>query len=284
MLEEIRQTYLDSANRSIPKWQEMNKNDLANLYIKNENNPILKDAYFSALMLRYWGNIGKHYVASKSSVEIDECYNWLVEAIMLALKERKWLEKGNKLYGDPAGPDKVINRCIYSMRMGFYQYSNCDKRKINYNTSSIDYIEEQYGTSIEELFPETFLDPAAEASLYNSNKNLIQYIQQRFIDKKEYINFLILDAICFQDSIKHSVSNEGEAYAKFNINKIPTILTNIDLKYIKELEKRYNINEEYLNEAITDIKGLTSSKISTRVKKLLQSIQTDDYVRGLLCS
>lgn len=53
MLEQEYKTFYDFASIYIPNWKTANKNDLANAYIDNENNESLRNAYFSALMLRY---------------------------------------------------------------------------------------------------------------------------------------------------------------------------------------------------------------------------------------
>ena len=137
MLEDVRQSYLSFA-KTIKGWDTMDKNVLANLYIKNENDENLRNSYFSALMCIYWYAIGKYYSESKNSVDIEDCYEWLIHAMTYALKNRKWTDPTNKLYSDPNGPDKVINRCIASTRQIFYQASNTAKRRVNFQCDSID--------------------------------------------------------------------------------------------------------------------------------------------------
>ena len=52
MLEQEYKTLYDCAS-IIPNWKTANKNDLADAYVDNEANELLRNAYFAALMLRY---------------------------------------------------------------------------------------------------------------------------------------------------------------------------------------------------------------------------------------
>lgn len=142
MLEEIRKSYIHFA-KAVPQWRIMNKNDLINACIDHENNPYLYNAYFSAVVLRYWGNIGKYYLASKrSGFTPEDCYWWLVEAITYILKARKWRDPNNPLSLDKNAPDKCINRSIYSTRQRHYYLANRLKRRVNYGKVSLDNIYE----------------------------------------------------------------------------------------------------------------------------------------------
>ena len=57
-LEEIKNTFEIYANY-INGWKTMNKNELVNLYIKNEEDEFSRECYYAAIILRYWSII-KH--------------------------------------------------------------------------------------------------------------------------------------------------------------------------------------------------------------------------------
>ena len=146
MLEDIKKSYVKTANSSVPNWKELDVNTLCNLYIENEKDEVKKNGYFSAIVLKKWGYIGKHYINSKSSgFSIEQCYDMVLDAVMYILKMRKWLDPNNKLYGDKNAPDKCLNRCIFSARQRDYYLSNRDKRKYNYGNVSLEYIVDNVG-------------------------------------------------------------------------------------------------------------------------------------------
>ena len=73
MLEQEYKTLYTAAS-SIPNWQTMNKNDLINAYIDNEEDEKLRNSYFAAIMCRYWKNIFKYYAQSKNSgFTVEDC-------------------------------------------------------------------------------------------------------------------------------------------------------------------------------------------------------------------
>lgn len=213
MLEEIKQTYIQFAN-NIPNWKTMNKNDLANLYLENEHKEPERSYYFSALMCRYWKHVYRFYKSSKSTrLQISDFTNWLAESFFVAFKYRRWKDPSSKLYNDPQAPDKVINRCIYSTRMRYYQKYNMDKRKVNYRTDSIERQLDSFGhhADVYDYLGVEDIDKSEEIC-----KDIINY----YISKGNILNAIVLDIICFHDSfqttkyVSRTVSPEDLEYEK----------------------------------------------------------------------
>jgi len=73
---------------------------------------------------------------------LEDTYQWVVDGILYALQHRKWLDPNNKLYTDPDGPDKVINRKIKCIRINHLISENRDKRKVHVNLLSLDSFED----------------------------------------------------------------------------------------------------------------------------------------------
>lgn len=195
LLEEIRQTYLKFAN-NIPNWETMNKNKLANLYLEHEHSEPERSYYFSALMCRYWSNVYKFYRTSKSTkLDISDFTSWLAESFFVAFKYRRWKDPSNKLYNDPQAPDKVINRCIYSTRMRYYQYYNMDKRKLNFQTDSIERQLESFGYRANVYKYMSTVDGSEEDARC---KDIITY----YLSKENFLLAIILDLICFNDTFR----------------------------------------------------------------------------------
>lgn len=283
MLEDIRQSYLSYA-KNIPNWDTMNKNDLANLYIKYEKNENLRNNYFSALMCRYWHAIGKYYFESRNSVDIEDCYEWLIHALTYALKNRKWTDPKNKLFNDPAGPDKVINRCIASTRQIFYQASNTAKRRVNFQCDSIDRQLEAFGDSASIMVE--VVDDNQSYLVSDTCKDIVK----KYLDEDKIIEALIIDGICFQDSFKENkdiINKDGEEYDsysyEFNDRKLVKHLNNISKPYIAYFAEKYNFSTIKLLQTLEIIKNLSNTRLYTSIRKTLYDLKNNTYVRNVLC-
>ncbi len=149
-------------------YEAMSKTELANGYCDADEagDEVMKSAYFSALMLRYWYKIWAWQKESASlHLAPTDFVDWLVDSLIIAFTYRTWRyeykpkvslknngafegweldENGNKIPNpyyykvDPDAPDKIINRCCFSTRGREYQYHNKDKRSANVNTTSLD--------------------------------------------------------------------------------------------------------------------------------------------------
>ena len=111
MLSEYRQMYEQSASL-LEGWRQKSKSELCRGYNEHENDSYLADAYFSAIVLKYWNTISSYYSRNTYIATMEECYNWVVDSILYALKTRKWADPTTKLGQDPNGADKAINRKI----------------------------------------------------------------------------------------------------------------------------------------------------------------------------
>lgn len=266
MLEQEYKTFYDCASARIPNWKTANKNDLANAYIDNEDNEFLRNAYFSALMLRYWGNIGKYYTSSKSSgFTIDECYSWLVEAIMYALKARKWRNPRSPLSKDKNAPDKVINRCIYSRRQYYYYISNLKKNRGKQYDVHLNSLLE---TELEDH--NKYLMDNTDYSCMLNGGNIYTYLRSLFLNKK-YAQGIIVYTLLKDDCLLNN---------RVNISKVVTLLLTSNYNNIsKELE----INNEYLD-IVKEIKQMDASKISVLVRQILNKVFISNKQSGeILC-
>lgn len=96
----------------------------------NEQDKGKSNSYFSAIVLKYWNKIYSLYANTYLTATPEDAYNWVIEGIMYALKNRKWKDPNNKLFTDPNGPDKVINRKIKCLRINHLTSQNRYKRKI----------------------------------------------------------------------------------------------------------------------------------------------------------
>lgn len=281
MLEELRKTCKNNADL-IQDWQNMNKNDLANLYIKYEKNERLRSAVFGALMCRYWGNIGKYYNQSRNSVEIEECYEWLVHAISYALRKRKWTDPSNKLYSDPNGPDKVINMCIKSTRSIFYQAANTDKRRSNFGQVSMESQVEQLGDFAEASFLDEdnpfAVNPMEDIVGELSCVDIIKYLYST----KQIVEALVVDGICFFDTYK-KIKNKKDSTMRFNERLLAKHLTTLSPKFKKYFMSRYDVKDSsILDIEISRFSQVSSTRVYAIIRKALYNLKTNGELRGVL--
>ena len=302
----------------------MNKNKLANLYLEHEHSEPERSYYFSALMCRYWSNVYKFYRTSKSTkLDISDFTSWLAESFFVAFKYRRWKDPSNKLYNDPQAPDKVINRCIYSTRMRYYQYYNMDKRKLNFQTDSIERQLESFGYRANVYKYMSTVDGSEEDARC---KDIITY----YLSKENFLLAIILDLICFGDifreirsaktveieddveeniekdefstneDIENSVDIEEDLEIEenvkikttakvvhqfeFSLRKLLTSLRELDNDYIIYFLDRYETDMLSLKRTLDKIKDLDSrKKLSKVVNKLISSVAKDRRVKELLC-
>ena len=270
MLEQEYKTMYNNALK-IPNWRKANKNDLANAYIDNEKNEDLRNAYFSALMLRYWGNIGKYYTSSKSSgFTIEDCYSWLIEALLYALDKRKWRDPNNPLSKDKNAPDKVINRCIYSRRKYYYYLSNLDKRKSNHNKISIednDDVKEDYNI----LF-------STEDNGYKMLDNDILTISCNMYKSNRWYEIFLLNFLYLND---YSKFNKKSNTWEFNIQRIVEDISNLEYKEFEFIMRQIHVKSEDIPGYYNEIKDLKDNKIKNLLNKTLKSLKTNKELKEL---
>ena len=265
MLEACKKAHEEKADLYIKEdWRKMNKNLLINKYVEVEKNPALADAYVSAIIVRYWGALSKYYNSSYKVVDAQTCYEWLVSAILWALRAKKWLEPGNKLVGDPNGPDKVINRCIISVRLGFFQSSNTDKRRRNYGLESLDAVAEDVTRSAS-------IPSSVDEGLDEGTLSIVQLIENAF-DDKDYITAFLVDGIVNYDVFEYERDDEGRVSSCFSRKKLLRHLRALDYNYCKTFAKEYNKPIEEIDLATKECASLSRTRLKTAVNRSMRNL------------
>lgn len=262
---------------AIPDWEKINKNKLANLYLENEHDEVKREQYLSALVCRYWHNIGSQYNESKNSVNIEECYDWLLNALLRALKNRKWTDPTSKLYNDSCGPDKVINRCIASERDIFYQSSNTYKRRTQFGVQSIDVAQEEYGDA-------SFVSPYLAAEDNYNNVDIDNLIQS-FVDENDIIEAIIVDGICYGDAFKEArdEQDENKVNYEFNERKLVKYIKSLTQANIDQFVYKYSIPANQSSQIFNSLKALVGTRLYTYIRKTLYKVSNNKSFKELAC-
>ena len=274
MLEQEYKTLYNCAS-IIPNWKTANKNDLANAYVDNENNERLKDAYFSALMLRYWGNIGKYYISSKDSgFSIQDCYSWLVEALTYSLKQRKWRDPSSSMYEDKNGPDKIINRCIFSRRQYYYYLSNTANRKANVHALSLD---------DEENIEQDHNAYLTDYSYLNNKLSLdISTISYSLYRQNNWLESFLLSYLLLNDFSTYVKTKDEWKLDKTSLIASIKKLSYDDFKYFVNSISE-NISEDRIKENYRELKEIKENKVRYVIDKALNNLRENKDLQSLLC-
>jgi len=268
MLDELKKLYVQQADL-IPDWKKYSKNELCNLYIKHEND-YLGEAFLAAIFCKYWNKLSTLFNTSKPAATIEDCYEWMVESILYALKNRKWLEEGNKLFNDPNGPDKVINRVIASRRATFFQQLLADKRRVSIAMSSMDKIQEETN---DYLTP--YEDNVKGQAL---NMDLIQLVHELF-DKKEYFSAFFVDAILNGDCFS---PDENDIFlTKFDVKKCAKYIKNVPDDYGETFAEQYDLDLNLVNSTLKYIRGYDSAEYQSKIKYVVNVLKRTDFVKEM---
>ena len=243
MLEDVYKSYKQCAE--VIDWKKYNCNDLFFEYIKHEHDELAEN-FYAGIVCRYWGYSGKIYMQCNQHVPFEQCYDVLIETINYVLEKRVWENPSSSLYQDKRGPDKAFHIVIKRQRGCLLSNLAAYKRKTNFNTQSIDALQEEYADAAEGLFNIYDKQSAEEFS----DINLISYIKS-----KPDLQKIILNQICFG---KYT-SNKGIAS---NIKK----LTVDDYPYFRDM---YDISKENFTKVISDIKGTTTNRLNQEIGKTL---------------
>lgn len=270
---EMEYATLKSCADQIPGWQTMNKNDLVNLYIDNEKDNLLREHYFSAIMLRYWSNIFKNYALSKrSGFTIEDCYSWLFFGIDYALRKRKWKDPSNKLYNDPCGPDKVINRCLATQRNYYYQQSNTFKNRINHSTTNFTEFFKEDGVEDKSGLLEGY---ECESSDDVTNKLDTELLLHSMFANNEYMNGLVT----------YYILNEDVFFTNntLNLKKLTTEVMNCSNSKCTTLSVTYGCSEDKLKDTVSKLSNYSFQHANNVIKSTVSSLKDNKFVRNYLC-
>lgn len=260
LLNSQKKIYEQKADEFIPGWRKANKNDLINSYLKYEHTDAqMADAYISAILCRYWNAINKYYAASYNSVSVETCYDWLVRSILYAIQRRPWVIPGSNLYGDPNGPDKTVNQVIKSTRLGYYQYSNANKRKCNYGNTSLEGLVENLGEAAPLPEEECLKDIPMNIDIKNFIRDAFQ--------NKEYVLAFMVDGIINYEVFDRIKGVDGCTYSQFSQKRLARHLRSLSDGYCERFSDMYQINESDAEAAAKSVKEITRLRLKTMMSR-----------------
>lgn len=277
MLEDVKQSYITRADNIVPGWNDLDVNILSNLYVENENDDTLREGYFSAIILKKWGYIGKYYNMSRASgFSIEDCYDMVCDALLYILNKHKWTDPNSKLYKDKYAPDKCINRAIMSTRQRYYYLSNRDKRKGNFGKVSLDHVNELVGDH-SEIFND-YKDTISENDNVTSSI-LVKDLVSKLFENNKLIEALVVDNIVNDDCFTYSKKSEATA---FKLSKLVNNLAAYDIKTLRTICDNYCVDSNVVSDLST-ILNSDKHKLSKIVSAALKNLYNNRELKNNLC-
>lgn len=273
MLDEYKELCKLAAS-SIPDWTKMTKNNLCRAYVANKHDPELRNAYFSAILYKYWSLISKYYYMSSNCATPEDCYEWLVDSVSCCLDLASWENPESSIYKDPNGPDKVINRCMKCARLTYYQFINRKKRKDNFGLLSIEELQEQLGNGAPE--PE---DPEQEIDL--SEIMLRSYVVEQF-NKKDYFVSFLLHNIVFSHVFDSSVDQDNRSFVEFNLRKLVKVMNTLDNDFLNVFSSTYKIPKKDVEKAYQYVNAIPQGNMRRKIVQTLDKLKHSDFAKQLL--
>lgn len=265
MLKDFYKSFLESASclEGFKPGTKNEINDIQHIALEYCKAEILHDQEkmtqcISAVMIRYWYMIPYLYDKCKSlKVEYDDCVIFLYEAVIKTFKYKGFLDDNQKVSKDANGFEKCLNRCIDSVRQGYFQQSNTDSRKINYMTYSIDESVSRFGDSAEELYVEDD----------HSYDDVDSLVREKIIHK-DILSALVIDSICYNDCFNKNTFSKTK------------LVSGLKKEYILSFINRYKLDAQQIKD-LNSIVGLKRAKLNKRVEQALLSLKGDEGVLSL---
>lgn len=270
MLIDMLNSFQSVASR-IKNYEDMTKQELADGYCNmDEAGDIeMRDAYYSALIVRYWFKIYEyHKTSSWLGLDIEDYVFWLAEALDITFTYRRWRDPSHPLSKDPRGAVRVIDRTLETVRLRHFTYANKFVRKANYQTASIDEIDETIAE------PAAYVDGLVDSTpLYSPEEELIM----DYVDKKKLLEAIIFDGIAHQDTM---IKRGKKEY--FSIVKMRAFLRGLDNDYFEYFENSYDVPKNLLIMMAQKIKTISSSSLTSKIEETLMDSKTNPVVLDML--
>lgn len=279
MLNDTKRDLTLMARKLIKPYEQYSIDELADAYCDavDSGDTVLKDIYISALILRFWYTIDKMYKANKvaPSLEHEDFFEWLYEAIEYACKYRGWRDPSKNL-----NAQQCINKCIDTIKLQKYYDLRLDKRKaVNHSCSMETPLGDDSGKTIGDMLEaEEYVDD-------HSSDDAILLVQS-YINRNKIIEAILLDNIAFNDVQKHSkktiktVNPDGETIkyvehsSEFWPYRLIQIVSKLPATYKNSFMSRYNISEDKLVAILEVIDKANNQKLYRYLDKTLAELRT----------
>lgn len=264
MLNETKRDLTSMARKLVKPYEEYSIDELADAYCDavDNGNDALKDIYISALVLRFWHKIDKMYKANSvaPSLEHEDFFWWLYEAIEYACKYRGWRDTDKKL-----NAQQCINKCIETIKLQKYYNLRLDKNKTVNFTVSMD--TPLAGDSDDKAMTVGDMLESEETWDDHSADDVMMLVQS-YINRDKIIEAILIDNIAFNDvqryykkTIKTETGKYTEVSSEFWPYRLVQIVSKLTDEYKQEFMHKYKISEEKLDAVLAYVDRSNNQRI-----------------------
>lgn len=282
MLQDTKKDLTFHARKLAKPYEKYSIDELADAYCaaSDAGDDELKNIYISALILRFWYTIDKMYNANTvaPSLEHEDFFWWLYEAIEYACKYRGWRDETKKL-----NAQQCINKCIETIKLQKYYDLRLDKHKAVSHCCSFDTTipgaADDSGRSLADTLE-------AEESLDDlTSKYAAISLVQSYINRNKIIEAILLDNIAFNDVQRHfkktvKVTSETgnqtryvEHSSEFWAYRLVQIVSKLPATYKFEFLRRYTISDEKLTAVLGVIDKANNQKLYRYLRSTLDELR-----------
>lgn len=279
MLNATKKDLTFQARKLMKPYEQYSIDELADAYCDavDTGNTTLKDIYISALVLRFWYTIDKMYRSNTVAPSLDheDFFWWLYEAIEYACKYRGWRDPDKKL-----NAQQCINKCIETIKLQKYYDMRLDKRKAVNHCYSMDTPlgGDNEGKTIGDML---------EAEEYHddfSNGDAAMLVQH-YINRNKIIEAIMIDNIVFNDVQRYfkktikTTNLDGEPIkyvehsSEFWPYRLIQIVSKLPATYKRTFMKRYDISEEKLSAVLDILDRANNQKLYKYLDKTLTELR-----------
>lgn len=281
MLNDTKRDLTFLARKLVKPYEQYSINELADAYCDavDNNDEALKNIYISALILRFWYTIDKMYKSNTvaPSLEYEDFFWWLYEAIEYACKYRGWRDPSKNL-----NAQQCINKCIDTIKLQKYYDLRLDKRKVVNHTCSMDAPLGGDGDDASKTIGDML---EAEGECDDHSADDIVYLVQSYIDRNKIIEAILIDNIVNNDVQKHfkktvkTTTADGETVrytehsSEFWPYRLIQIVSKLPDTYKSYFLEKYNISEEKLTAILDVIDRANNQKLYRYLDKTLAELR-----------
>lgn len=281
MLNATKKDLTFQARKLMKPYEQYSIDELADAYCDavDTGNTTLKDIYISALVLRFWYTIDKMYRSNTVAPSLDheDFFWWLYEAIEYACKYRGWRDPDKKL-----NAQQCINKCIETIKLQKYYDMRLDKRKVMNHCCSMETPlggdGDDAGKTISDMLEaEEYVDD-------HSGEDAIMLVQS-YINRNKIIEAILIDNIAFNDVqryFKKTIKTQNldgepikyvEHSSEFWPYRLIQIVSKLPTTYKGYFMKRYNISEEKLTAVLDIVDRANNQKLYRYLDKTLAELR-----------
>ncbi len=282
MLNDTKRDLIFQARKLVRPYEQYSIDELANAYCEavDSGNEPLKDIYISALILRFWYTIDKMHNSNTVAPSLDheDFFWWLYEAIEYACKYRGWKDTSKKL-----NAQQCINKCIETIKLQKYYDMRLDKRKVVNHCCSLDAPISGESDDTAKSLADVL---ESEERVDDSSEGDAILLVQSYINRNKIIEAILLDNIAFNDVQKHfkktvkakNLDSEDLRYTEHSSEfwpyRLVQIVSKLPASYKREFLTRYTISEEKLDAVLEVVDKANNQKLYRYLDKTLAELRT----------